>query len=110
MPNTFDVDALIEELELDQEDIVELLADFKDFIEETLPQLVSAVQEQNITESRSLSHSIKGSAGNLRINKVYETAKKMQDAADAKDGETLNTLLPEIQTNVKDFLDELATL
>jgi hypothetical protein len=32
MPKTYDVNALIEELELDQEDIDELISDFKEFL------------------------------------------------------------------------------
>lgn len=43
MPKTYDAAALIEELELDQEDIVELLTDFREFLLETLPQLEAAI-------------------------------------------------------------------
>ncbi len=110
MPKTYDADALIEELELDKEDIVELMTDFKEFIIETLPQLETAIETGNCSEARSHAHSIKGSAGNLRINFVYESAKAMQDLADAADADKLKELLPELKSQVEDFLEELKDL
>jgi two-component system, sensor histidine kinase and response regulator len=106
MPNTFDINALIEELELDKEDIVELMDDFKDFITTALPNLENAINSGDTGEVRSVAHSIKGSAGNLRINFVYETAKTMQDAADAGEGDKLKELLPTIKTQIEEFIEE----
>ena len=109
MPNTFDVDAIIEELELDREDIVELLTDFREFLEGTMPKLEAALAGGDLSESRSLSHSIKGSAGNLRVNAVYITAKSMKDVADAGDLEQLKTLFIQLQGEVEAFLEESQT-
>jgi HPt (histidine-containing phosphotransfer) domain-containing protein len=106
MPKIFDVDALIEELELDHEDIAELLTDFREFLSDTLPKLANAVQSGDLAESRSLSHSIKGSAGNLRVSQVYETAKKMQDMADEQNLDGLKELLPQIEAETQAFLTE----
>jgi two-component system, sensor histidine kinase and response regulator len=85
MTKTFDIQAMISELELDREDVVELLQDFRTFLVETLPNLETAISSGDLKISRSLSHSIKGSAGNMRVNEVYQTALKMQDTADAGD-------------------------
>jgi HPt (histidine-containing phosphotransfer) domain-containing protein len=106
MPKTYDATALIEELELDQEDIVELLTDFREFLVETLPQLEAAINSENITDSRSIAHSVKGSAGNLRVNAVYETAKQMQDVADENDVAQLKKLWPLLKKHSDDFLAE----
>jgi HPt (histidine-containing phosphotransfer) domain-containing protein len=110
MPKTYDADALIEELELDKEDIEELMTDFKEFIIAELPELESAIEAGNCSEARSHAHSIKGSAGNLRINFVYETAKVMQDLADASDADKLKELLPELKKQIEEFLEELKDL
>jgi two-component system sensor histidine kinase/response regulator len=106
MPKTYDAAALIEELELDQEDIVELLTDFRAFLVETLPQLQSAITSEDLESSRSLSHSLKGSAGNLRVNAVYETAKKMQDVADQSDTAQLKVLWIQLKNNCDEFMVE----
>lgn len=110
MPRTYNVDALIEELELDQEDIVELLTDFREFIEETVPQLEAALASDDLDQSRSLAHSIKGSAGNLRVQEVYGTSKEMQDLADAKDMAGLKALMPKLKAEVEDFMQESADI
>jgi HPt (histidine-containing phosphotransfer) domain-containing protein len=107
MAKTYDINALIEELELDKEDIVELMDDFKDFIKDTVPQLEEAINSNNCAEARSHAHSIKGSAGNLRINFIYETAKVMQDLADAEDSNRLKELLPELKIQIEEFVEEV---
>ena len=110
MPKTYDIDALIEELELDKEDIVELMDDFKEFIATAIPELEEAIRLSDCNAARSVSHSIKGSAGNLRINFVYETSKIMQDAADSNDIDKLKELLPTIKSQVEEFVAESAEI
>jgi HPt (histidine-containing phosphotransfer) domain-containing protein len=110
MPKTFDIDALKNELELDQEDVVELFDDFKSFIEETMPKLKAVVETNDMAQSRALSHSIKGSAGNLRIQEVYALSKQMQANSEASDGENLKVNFGKLETAVSEFLQELTTL
>jgi len=110
MPKTFDVDALISELELDQEDIVELFDDFKEFIEETMPELKKSIESSDMGKARSQSHSIKGSAGNLRINEVYEISKRMQDEAENSDSSGLEADYVKLEAAVAEFLEELTSL
>lgn len=110
MPKTFDLDALKNELELDQEDVVELFDDFKSFINETMPKLKSAVESGDMTESRSLAHSIKGSAGNLRIQEVYALSKQMQENSESSDAESLASNLAKLEAAVSEFLEELSSL
>ena len=109
MPKTFDIDALKNELELDQEDVVELFDDFKSFIDETMPKLKAAVQASDMAQSRTLSHSIKGSAGNLRIQEVYALSKQMQENSEASDEVSLNANLNKLEAAVSEFLEELST-
>lgn len=106
MPITYDIDALIEELELDREDVNELLVDFREFLEETMVDLESKVNGEELVEARALAHSLKGSAGNLRVNQIYGTAKAMQDVADAGNAAELKSLMVVLKQQSIDFLEE----
>ena len=51
------------------------------FLEEAstiMPALKDAVDTKNFSEIQGRAHSIKGSAGNLRFNEIYEMAKEME--------------------------------
>jgi len=53
------------------------------FLEESvdiLANLTSAVEAKDYETIKSAAHAIKGSAGNLRFNEVYEMAKEMEFA------------------------------
>lgn len=62
----------------------------------------------DLKESRSVSHSIKGSAGNLRVNEVYRIAKAMQDEADNENLDQLKVLVVELRKHSDEFLAEVA--
>lgn len=58
------------------------------FLEESgaiLENLSSAIDSKDYAVIKSLAHSIKGSAGTLRFNEVYEMCKEMEMAASASD-------------------------
>ena len=58
------------------------------FLEETGPileNLTSAIASTDYTAIKSSAHSVKGSAGNLRFNEVYEMCKEMELAANESD-------------------------
>jgi len=53
------------------------------FLEETQPLLTklhTAIKDKDYASLRSIAHSIKGSAGNLRFNELYEMAKELEHA------------------------------
>lgn len=57
------------------------------FLEEsaaTLNLLSDAIDTQNLELLRAHAHSIKGSAGNLKFNEIYEMAKEMEFSAAAQ--------------------------
>lgn len=110
MPKTYDIQALLTELELDQETIMEILKEFRSFLIEAMPKLELAMSSGNLPETRSLSHTIKGSAGNMRVKAVYQTAYKMQTAADASDWATLKTLFEQLKIEAQEFLAETSSL
>lgn len=58
------------------------------FLEESAPcieALTSYISSLNLENIASNAHSIKGSAGNLRFNEIYEMAKDMELSAKAGD-------------------------
>ena len=59
----------------------ELLQIFKVQTESTLQELEGVVASSNHTEIAKLAHSIKGSAGNLRLDELQELARKIEFAA-----------------------------
>lgn len=106
MPVTFDVEALKAELELDHEDVVELIEEFRTFLAESMESLEAAIGASDYKKARSVAHSIKGSAGNLRVGKVFECAKTMQFKVDEGQEGDLPGLLPELKEHASAFLSE----
>jgi HPt (histidine-containing phosphotransfer) domain-containing protein len=62
-----------------------LLASFMEESTPMLRELKSDIDSNDFTKIASHAHSIKGSAGNLRLNEVYEMAKEMELSAKASD-------------------------
>ena len=60
-----------------------LIASFLEETPEALNVLQSAVNSRDFSTIKSRAHFIKGSAGNLRFNEVYEMAKEMELAAES---------------------------
>jgi len=51
------------------------------FLDESTPilqNLEDAISSKNYTDIKSFAHSIKGSAGNLRFNEIYEMAREIE--------------------------------
>jgi len=62
-----------------------LIASFLDESKTIMGSLESAIDSKNYTEIKSFAHSIKGSAGNLKFNDMYEMAKEIELSAAAGD-------------------------
>ncbi len=71
-------------LGLDEEDFVELAELFVTTTLSDIDKIKEGVAENNSTDAASASHSIKGAAGNLGFNDIFELTKKME--AQAKEG------------------------
>jgi len=110
MSKSFNTELLKSELELDHEDIMELLQDFRKFIEEAMLKLKAAVAVEDMAASRSLVHSIKGSSGNLRITGVYTISRQMQEDIDLGKSDTLKNSFEKLNQAVQEFLVEFSQL
>ena len=72
------VELIKSELEFDEEIIYEILNDFLNDTETQLIRLKEEVIQKNYSQVAEIAHSIKGASGNLRINTLYEMAKKIE--------------------------------
>jgi HPt (histidine-containing phosphotransfer) domain-containing protein len=61
-----------------------LITMFLGEVPSTLDSLGEAIAQKDYMKIKLSSHSIKGSAGNLRFSEVYEMAKEMEHAATAQ--------------------------
>ena len=62
-----------------------LIGSFLDESKGIMSSLESAIDAKNYTEIKSFAHSIKGSAGNLKFNEIYEMAKEVELSGAAAD-------------------------
>lgn len=62
-----------------------LVMSFTEESKSILVELKKAMDEKNYEEIQHHAHSIKGSAGNLKFNEIYEMAKAMEFAGKDKD-------------------------
>jgi len=64
-----------------------LIDAFKAESEEILGNLAIAIEQKNYEQIQHHAHSIKGSAGNLKFDKVYELAREMEFAGRDKNSD-----------------------
>ncbi len=76
-----DTEKLLKELMLTKDELVMLLTLFLKKMRTTLPELYEAIQERNYKKIALLSHSIKGSSGNFRLELLQSIAGKMEKKA-----------------------------
>lgn len=78
-------DEMAQEIGLKAKHIPILVASFLEESVTILEKLQIAIESKNYQDIKSQAHAIKGSAGNLRFNEVYEMTKEMElSASDAK--------------------------
>ncbi len=83
--STLDMEAMAKEIGLKVKHIPMLVGSFLGESSEILIRLESAIATKDYDAISHNAHSIKGSAGNLRFNEIYEMAKAMEMAAKESD-------------------------
>ncbi len=73
-----DLETALERLGGDKEFLIELLQELLQQVEEELPKLKKAIEEQNYDEVRSMAHGLKGAAANLGADKAMEVFFKLE--------------------------------
>lgn len=80
-----DLEALAAKIGISPKHMPKLLNGFLNESESNLELLEKAVQEKKFPEIARLAHSIKGSAGNMKFDDLYERVKLMEAAAHANE-------------------------
>ncbi len=76
----YDIAKVCEELHVRSEILEKLLKSFSGTLSQKIAQLDELVPLQDIDKIRAIMHEVKGTAGNLRLEKVYRTADTMHVA------------------------------
>jgi len=78
-----------------------LIMSFTEESKSILENLKTAIDEKNYSEIQHHAHSIKGSAGNLKFNEIYEMAKEMEFAGkDQNDSFAYNEAFAAIEAGI----------
>lgn len=80
-PLKIDVDVLATQIGISAKHIPKLLRGFIEEAEKNIILLGKAVEENNYQAIERLSHSFKGSAGNMKFDFLYEKSRAIEDAA-----------------------------
>lgn len=77
-PSIWNKEEILRQLSGDETFLKELLGDLKILIDETVPALEEALKKGDISKAGSLSHTLKGSAGNLSAQEVYLLSRDLE--------------------------------
>ena len=83
--STLDIQEMATVIGLKAKHIPILIASFLEESEEIIARLEDAISAKDYDAINHNAHSIKGSAGNLRFNEIYEMAKNMEMAGKSSD-------------------------
>jgi len=84
-PLGINISKLAEELMLDEEQVVHLMAIYSKKMHESLDELKEAISERDYKVIGHLAHSIKGSSSNFRIESIVALAYELEKASYAED-------------------------
>ena len=76
-----DIKKLAENIELDLEDFNEIFELYMEITSSEFQELKAALRDGDAKRVQEKAHSIKGSSGNLGLDKLYELAKQIDDRA-----------------------------
>jgi len=81
MSYNLDLEKIAKELDFDLEDVEMLLEVYLDTAQDSLAELKKAIEENNLESMFASSHAIKGSASNIKLDKVSELARYIENNA-----------------------------
>lgn len=94
----WDPDRIREVVGDDREILLELVALFFDDTQQRLRTLDVAVASGELGTTRNESHAIKGASGNFGAERLFEAAKKLEEASRGGDPSATRTLYAELRT------------
>lgn len=92
-------------LGIDEEDFMELVDLFVDTSLGDLDKIKAGVQSDNPADAAAASHSIKGAAGNLGFDSIFELAKNMEMLAKQGSLENFDAMIDDLENQVKSLTE-----
>jgi len=92
-------------LGIDEEDFMELVELFVTTSLADIDKIKNGVSENNPADAAAASHSIKGAAGNLGFDDIFEMAKNMEMQAKGGSLENFDTYINDLQAKVNALAD-----
>mgnify|MGYP001095462449 CR=1 FL=1 len=92
------LDLIKGDLGIETEDAKDLLSDFGTELSNQIQDLITSIMKNDLELSAEIAHSIKGAAGNLRINKIYDISKEIEVCAKEHDNTAIQRLITEMKT------------
>lgn len=98
-----DFQDLASRLGIDEDDFMELVELFVTTTRSDIEKIKNGINNASSEEAAAASHSIKGAAGNLGFDSIYELAKQMEMKAKSGDLEEFDALIADLEAHVDAF-------
>ena len=98
---------LADNLGLEEEEFTELFGLYKETTSSDLKELKFAISSGDAVKAHEKAHSIKGASGNLGLDKLYETAKAIDDSARVNSFDGLENMFQEFWESYEKLVKEL---
>lgn len=105
-----DIEGLLKRTMDDKEIAKEVLECYLEETPETIKELESAIHNKNFKESREKSHEIKGSSASVGAIKMQKLSAIMQEEAENKNNESMNSLIVKIIQAYSDTKEKIKQL
>lgn len=92
---------LASQLGVDEEDFMELVELFVDTSLNDIEKIKAGLAQNSAEDAAAAAHSIKGAAGNLGFNDIYELAQDMETQAKQGSLDNFETFITDIEAKVK---------
>ncbi|RUM65823.1 MAG: hypothetical protein DSZ05_05425 [Sulfurospirillum sp.] len=103
-----DIAQLAQKMDMDTEDAQLLMEMFMQSANDNMQKLYKAIEAGDFDTIRTEAHSIKGSAANLTLQEIYETAKEIESAASFKKEIDYRTLYNRLGQKLYELIEERA--
>lgn len=95
------INEIITELAFTKTQAIELFTQYLEYLPEAVLEIDNAMQENDFEKLERTAHKLKGSSANLRIEKLTQLSKQLQQDAKTENIEFCNTTVKEIQNHIE---------
>ncbi|HOI83732.1 MAG TPA: Hpt domain-containing protein [Campylobacterales bacterium] len=107
LQNNIDIDKVCDMLMLDRGNVVNLLKKFAAMLPEMSQEIKSAIADNDLKLVNMLGHKLKGTAGNFRIQILYEVAEEINKLPNIDDS---SAIMDRLDACIKTVATEIQSL